>query len=45
MRAAARMSAISASRSAALMRSGDKGFGAEWASRKILEALWKQEGA
>jgi hypothetical protein len=33
MRAAARIWAISANRSAAFMRSGDKGFGAGWASR------------
>jgi hypothetical protein len=33
MRAAARIWPISANRSAAVMRSGDRGFGAGWASR------------
>jgi hypothetical protein len=40
MRAAAKIWPISASRSAAVMRSGDKGFGAGWVSR--METLRDQ---
>jgi hypothetical protein len=42
MRAAARIWAISANLSAAVMRSGDKGFGAGWVSR--MKTVRDQKG-